>query len=174
MKKLAVLFVVVSFVVLSCKKETVVTNTPVVCNLDTNSIIGSWKVTSVILYGSLTIPPSTVSLNETSYEVFTDTTEYPICVTDDLHEFHPGGRYVYKDTGFSCSPSGTFGNGNWSLNNNHLVLNSDTFNVTSFECNRFITKSPTLVYDSIIAGTPGNPSTPIRIFYNLTTTYSKQ
>lgn len=168
MKKVIVLLVILSCFFISCKKDKV-NPSSVVCNLDTNRLIASWKIVSDIEFVTInTIPASSSPLADTSFEIFSDTRYYPTCKTDDLYELNHGGNFVYNDAGVSCSPSGSNFNGTWSLNANQLILNTDTFQVTHFECNKLMTSSPTYSYDTTYMGVP------IRIIAHYNTTFSKQ
>ena len=167
MKKI-VSFVLLSAFLVSCKKDKVI-NTPVGFNLDTTNIIGSWKITSDIEFVNInTVPPSATPLSDTSFDVFSDTSYYPSCKTDDLYELNHGGNYIYNDAGQTCSPSGTINNGTWSYNNNTLTLNNDTFQISHFECNKMITTSPTYTLDTLYMGVL------IRIQAHYNTTFIKQ
>ena len=111
-----------AFIILSgtsCKKDDN-------CDLNSNSIEGTYKIASVKYKASASIP-----------EVDITTDEYDACELDNLHIFAAGGVYKYQVAGTACSPEDDNYQDTWSLSGNTLSLDGEPANVSSFSCGGF-------------------------------------
>ncbi|HWR32456.1 MAG TPA: lipocalin family protein [Chitinophagaceae bacterium] len=117
MKKL----IIFSFSVLllaSCKK-----NEEKTCNLNSASVTGSYKITSVKYKADASSP-------ETDYynQFFTE-----VCERDDIITLNANGTYTFIDGGVKCIPPGD-DTGTWSLSGNTITVDGGSSNVDNFNC----------------------------------------
>ena len=115
MKKIILSVAVVSFAVLSCKKDKT-------CDLNGSSIVGSYKVSSVKYKASASAP-----------EVDEFAT-WDACEKDDVITFNASNTVTFQDAGAVCVPPGD-DTGIWTLVGNDLNIDGQAFKVAYFDCN---------------------------------------
>ena len=128
MKK-SIFFILIICSGLSCKK-----NADKNCNLDTASVAGSYKVTSIRY-------KATATSSETDYynQFFTD-----VCERDDIMTLNANGSATFTDAGIKCTPPGD-DTSTWSLSGNTITIDGGPAHVDSFNCSS-ITISENDVY----------------------------
>jgi len=122
MTKLFLLFLI-SVLIISCKKNDAKQS----CSLDSDSIAGTYKITTYIYKASPT------SAEQDFTKVFLPNQ----CERDDLVTLDTGGKYVYTDAGMACSPPRDT-TGTWSLIGATLILDGTVTTVKSFDCHTLI------------------------------------
>ncbi|MEO6133652.1 MAG: lipocalin family protein [Ginsengibacter sp.] len=120
MKKLFFVTFLLAFGLMSCKK-----NKDKSCTVSEQTLVGSYKVTSVKYQASASVP---------AVESINDFLEP--CELDDVITFLSNHSYTYKDAGTQCSPNGD-DDGSWSLSGNVLNVDGDNVTFDSFSCTGF-------------------------------------
>ena len=115
MKKIILSLVVLSTVLVSCKK------TDKNCDLNANNLVGTYRLTA-----------ATYKANTATAAIDLFATLSP-CEKDDLLILNSGGTYTYTDAGVVCSPSGN-DTGLWSFSGSTLIIDGDAYSVPSFSC----------------------------------------
>jgi len=124
MKKIIGLSLLVSLFFISCKKDT----PAVVCTLNSTSLLGSYKTTSVIYKADATTA---------EIDLFP---LYDACQKDDLLTFVTGGMYASTEGATACTPANN-SNGTWSLTGSTITLDgTDDASVSDFSCSGFKVK----------------------------------
>jgi hypothetical protein len=119
MKKLA--FISISFITLlttSCKKETET------CTLSSTSILGSYKIASILYKADAQTP------------AVDEFTTYEACEKDDILTFNSNGTWTLSEGVTSCNPPNS-DNGNWSLVGNIFTVDGSALNISNFSCTEF-------------------------------------
>lgn len=121
MKQIIVISILAISIFSSCKKDD---PAPAVCNLSTNNLMGTYKLTS-IMYKADTATPET--------ELFS---YFDDCQKDDIYTFSTDSVYTISEGLTTCSPTNAF-TGNWYLNGTNLFLDGTPGTVTDFSCAGF-------------------------------------
>ena len=126
MKKGFLLSILASMIFISCKKSSNTT-----CSLNSNSIVGSYKITSYMM-----------TSNGQTLDLFSDTTYVPFCQRDNIFSINSNGTFAESEGAISCNPPSASGNtGTWSLNGNAFSTadssSTSTFTVSDYSCASF-------------------------------------
>jgi hypothetical protein len=122
MKK-TTLIIMSAVLLFSCKKDS---DEPQACTANTTSILGSYKITSMLYRAN-------ASATET--DVFT--IWFDECKRDNVLTFLTNGVYQEEDSGIECSPAGDE-NGTWALSGNTMTIDGDLTSLESFDCKTLV------------------------------------
>jgi hypothetical protein len=121
MKKITLLLLVFSAVLLSCKKNK--------CELNAENFAGTYKLVAIT---------SKITATGETQDGFSGR---PDCEKDDLTIFNSDGTIIYKDAGLVCEPVGN-DTGVWSLNGDVLTSDDEPLKISSFDCGGFTITVP--------------------------------
>lgn len=127
MKNVFVFSVLLTTFFVSCKKS----ENNAICTLSSTSIIGNYKITSII-----------ETANGQSIDLFSDTTNYPLCLRDNIFSINSNGIFSDSEGATSCNPTSAIGTiGNWSLSGNNFTIVDNTFTdvytISDYTCTSF-------------------------------------
>ncbi|MEO6542199.1 MAG: lipocalin family protein [Ferruginibacter sp.] len=115
MKKMILSLVVLSAVLISCKKDD--KN----CDLNAANFAGTYKITAWTYKANTATAPVDVMAT------------FPACERDDLVIFNANNTVNYTDAGTLCSPPGN-STGTWLLTGNSINIDGDVYVVAAFSC----------------------------------------
>lgn len=126
MKKLLTLATVLVIAFSSCKKD----DPAPTCNLDSNGILGGYKITSLLYKANAATP---------EIDLFA---LYDACEKDDILTMLANGTYTVTEGATACTPTNA-DSGTWSLSGTTLTLDgTNAGTVSNFSCSGFtITQS---------------------------------
>ena len=134
MKKILLLSSLFALAFVGCKKSSSSDNNS--CTLSASSIVGSYKITSVI-----------ISTQGQNIEIFNNDAFYDPCERDDIYTVNANGTYAISEGATSCSPSGAE-TGNWTLNGSSFTYGTETATISEFTCSSFKLTSSTMTGES--------------------------
>lgn len=119
MKKLLFLSTaIVALLTTGCKKEAET------CTLSSTSILGSYKIASILYKADAQTP------------AVDEFTTYDPCEKDDIITFSSNGVWTQTEGATSCSPANS-DSGGWSLVGNIFTLDGEAATISNFSCTEF-------------------------------------
>lgn len=119
MKKLIFISIsILTIVTTSCKKETET------CTLSSTSIVGSYKIASILYKENAQTP------------VVDDFTTYDACEKDDILTFNSNGNWTLTEGATSCNPANS-DDGSWSLVGSIFTVDGESLIISNFSCTEF-------------------------------------
>ena len=115
MKKMILSLVVLSAVLVSCKKDD--KN----CDFNSANFVGSYRVTGLTYKADAATPP----VDEFAL--------LPACEKDDVVIFNANNTSTYSDAGVACTPPGN-DTGVWAISGNTVNVDGSVYTVSAFSC----------------------------------------
>ncbi len=136
MKKLLLLSSLFALAFIGCKKSS--SNSS--CSLSASSIVGSYKMTSLVL-----------TMAGQSIDIFNDDNYTEPCSRDNIYTLNGNGTYTVTDGAVACNPSDA-DQGTWSLSGNTFTMDGgDASTVSEFTCTSFKIVSSSMQGESTTA-----------------------
>ena len=135
MKKILSIAIVAIVAFTGCKKSSNDSNS---CALSASSIVGTYKITSVVL-----------STQGQTLEIFNNDAFYDPCQRDNIYTINGNGTFSVTEGATSCNPPGDE-TGTWTLDGSTFTYAGQVTTVSEFTCSSFKLTSTPMAGESYI------------------------